>query len=148
MVIKKLESEHAEALTNLTFISKAYWGYTRMQMDLWKDELTITTDSFRAYQFYGLVKENQIVGFYSYQIKEDQCYLDHLFVHPEHLHKGHGKSLVKDLHSRIRSLKKTHIYLYSDPHAENFYLKMGYKRVGQKTTAIKDRYLPIMTFYL
>ena len=148
MMIKKLGCEHAEALTTLTFISKVYWGYTKSQMDLWKKELTITVDSFSEYQFYGLIKENEIVGYYSYQIQKDHCYLDNLFIHPDYLHKGHGKLLVKDLHSRIQSLEKTHIYLYADPHAEGFYLKMGYQTVGQKTTAIKDRYLPIMTFYL
>ncbi|MNR03845.1 hypothetical protein D3C85_1197620 [compost metagenome] len=47
----------------------------------------------------------------------------------------------------LLNIDKTHIKtitLNSEPNAEPFYSKLGFIKVGEIETSIKDRYMPIM----
>jgi ribosomal protein S18 acetylase RimI-like enzyme len=56
----------------------------------------------------------------------------------------YGKKLMEDLYDRIQQKGFEKIVLDSDPQAEAFYKKLGFKVVGQLASSIKDRFLPIM----
>ncbi|MNG25839.1 putative acetyltransferase [compost metagenome] len=85
------------------------------------------------------------MGYYSFFNQDEKTIkLDNLFVLPEYIGKGLGRLLMKHF---LLNIDKTHIKtitLNSEPNAEPFYSKLGFIKVGEIETSIKDRYMPIM----
>jgi ribosomal protein S18 acetylase RimI-like enzyme len=149
MKIKKSSINDNDVLTEITKKSKAYWGYSEEQILKWNNNLTISADYIENNFVYKLVNNGKIVGYYSYLIKEEKnVILDNLFVLPEYIGKGFGKYLMTDFLNRVRNDKFEKITLDSEPNAENFYLKIGFKKIGEFETSIKNRFMPIMEMSL
>jgi GNAT superfamily N-acetyltransferase len=150
MKIEKANSDDYEILTEITKLSKAFWGYSEEQMAQWNDALTITKAYIQTNFTYKLIKENQVIGYYSYFITESiTIKLDNLFVLPTYIGKGFGNYLMDDFLNRIkenRDIKK--VILDADPNAENFYKGFGFTTIGKIETSIENRFLPIMELKL
>ncbi|MFG4004346.1 GNAT family N-acetyltransferase [Flavobacterium aquidurense] len=141
---KAIPSDH-EILTQITKKSKAYWGYSNEQIEIWAQFLTVSKEYIETNPVYNLVAEDQIVGYYSFfHESENTIKLDNLFVLPEFIGKGFGKVLMNDFLLRIQDQNVQKIVLNSESNAEIFYAKFGFIKVGQIETSIKDRYLPVM----
>lgn len=137
--------DDSNELTELTKISKAYWGYTDEQMQEWKDELTISENFIKENQVVKLSIEQKIVGFYSYyKIDKDNIKLEHLFIQSNSIGKRYGSLLMNDFLKRISGNGIKKITLDADPNAEEFYKRFNFKVVGKIKSTIKDRFLPIM----
>lgn len=149
MTITEASINDNEILTEITKKSKAYWGYSEEQILKWNDNLTISKDYIETNFVFKLVNNNEIVGYYSYITKEKKnILLDNLFILPEYIGKGFGKYLMRDFLNRMKNEKFEKITLDSEPNAENFYLKFGFKKIGEFETSIKDRFMPIMEMSL
>jgi N-acetylglutamate synthase-like GNAT family acetyltransferase len=149
MKIEKANSIDNEILTAITKKSKAHWGYSEKQILQWNDNLTISKHYIENNPVFKLIDNNTIIGYYSYIIEENKnVKLDNLFVLPEYIGKGFGKYLVNNFLNRMRSEKVKKIILDSEPSVEEFYLKMGFKKIGQFETSIKKRFMPIMEMNL
>ena len=149
MEIKKASVNDNEILTKITKKSKAYWGYSEEQISLWDNNLTISKEYIESNSVFTLVNDDKVVGYYSYIIKEEKnVILDNLFILPEYIGKGFGKYLMNDFLTRMKNEKFKKITLDSEPNAENFYLKIGFKKVGEFETSIKNRFMPIMELSL
>jgi len=150
MKIEKANSDDHKILTEITKKSKAFWGYSEEQIVQWNDVLTITKEYIQTNFAYKLIKENQVIGYYSYFNAETYIVkLDNLFVLPEYIGKGFGNYLMDDFLNRIkddRDIKK--VTLAADPNAEKFYQRFGFETIGQLETSIKNRFLPIMKLNL
>ena len=149
MTIEKANSADNEILTEITKKSKAYWGYSEEQILQWNSNLTISIDYIEKNDVFKLVFQNKIIGYYSY-IKEEnhKVQLDNLFVLPEYIGKGFGKYLMNDFLERMQNSKFKKIILDSEPNAEKFYQKMGFVKIGEFETSIKNRFMPIMELKL
>jgi GNAT superfamily N-acetyltransferase len=152
MEISEANTNNAEALTELTFRSKAYWNYTREQLAAWKDDLTITAEYINENQVFVLTNANQLYGYYSWiNTNETEVELDNMFIDPTYIGKGFGKLLMQDFLTRMKLDGKKKITLYSEPKTEGFYQSTAggqFKTIGQFQSTIKDRYLPIMELCL
>jgi ribosomal protein S18 acetylase RimI-like enzyme len=149
MKIKEASINDNEILTEITKKSKAYWGYSAEQILKWNNNLTISRDYIENNSVFKLVNNTEIVGYYSYLIKEEKnVILDNLFILPEYIGKGFGKHLMIDFLNRMKNGKFEKITLNSEPNAENFYLKIGFKKIGEFETSIKNRFMPIMEMSL
>jgi ribosomal protein S18 acetylase RimI-like enzyme len=148
MEIKKASINDNEILTEITKKSKAYWGYSEEQILKWNNNLTISAAYIENNCVYKLENNNEIVGYYSYIINEKNVILDNLFIVPEYIGKGFGKYLMADFLNRMKNEKFEKITLDSEPNAENFYLKIGFKKIGEFETSIKNRFMPIMEMNL
>lgn len=149
MKIKKASINDNETLTEITKKSKAYWGYSEEQILKWNNNLTVSKDYIETNCVFKLVNNNKIVGYYSYIIKEEKnVILDNLFILPEYIGKGLGKYLMTDFLNRMKDEKFKKITLDSEPNAEDFYLKIGFKKIGEFETSIKTRFMPIMEMSL
>ncbi len=132
-------------LTVLTKLSKAYWGYSQKQIDLWSDDLTITSKYIEENEVYKLIVNNEIIGYYSYfKIEKQIVLLDNIFILPKYIGKGFGKTLMHDLFVIVSNDGFSIIRLYSEPKAEMFYQKLGFVPKGEYHSKISDRYLAIM----
>lgn len=145
MTVEKANAGDHEILTEITKKSKSYWGYSEEQLLAWADALTIS-EAYMANNFvFKLRGEEGIVGYYAYYIEDEKTLkLDNLFVLPAYIGKGFGKALLEDFLRRARDTFAERIVLESDPHAERFYEKFGFVKIGAKETSIKHRFLPIM----
>lgn len=150
MKVENANSDDHEMLSEITKLSKAFWGYSEEQMAQWDDVLTITKEYIQTNFAYKLINESQVIGYYSYfNTEKDIVKLDNLFVLPEYIGKGYGNYLMDDFLNRIkenREIKK--VTLDADPNAEKFYQKFGFSTIGQLETSIKNRFLPIMELKL
>ena len=149
MTIEKAKITDNETLTAITKKSKAFWGYSPEQIQEWDKNLTISQDYIKEHNVYKLTVNNLIIGYYSYFFKDEkEIELDNLFILPEYIGKGLGKYLVLDFLSRIKDQKAERIILDSEPNAESFYSKMGFVKIGEFETSIKNRFMPIMEMKL
>lgn len=145
LVITKSTLEDHEILTDITKKSKAYWGYSDEQIEIWSELLIITKNYIEINHVYKLIIEDKTVGYYSYfYLNEKEVKLDNLFVLPNYIGTGLGKLLMNNFLNRIKNSEIEKIILDSEPNAEKFYDYFGFKKVGQIETSIKNRYLPIM----
>ncbi|KFF20345.1 GNAT family N-acetyltransferase [Flavobacterium hydatis] len=149
MTIEKANITDHEILTEITKKSKAYWGYSAEQILQWDKNLTITKEYIKDNYVFKLLGEDLIIGYYSYFIEEKHnVILDNLFIRPEYIGKGFGKYLMDDFLNRIKESKFEKITLDSEPNAEAFYSKVGFVKVGEFETSIKNRFMPIMEMKL
>ena len=145
MITQKANPDDHKILTEITKKSKAYWGYSDEQIEIWSEFLTVTKEYIETKSVYNLIIDDQIVGYYSFfHESENIIKLDNLFVLPDFIGKGFGKMLLNDFFIRLKSIDVEKVILNSEPNAEEFYTKFGFVKVGQIETSIKDRYLPIM----
>ncbi|MET3027339.1 GNAT family N-acetyltransferase [Flavobacterium sp. UW10123] len=149
MKIEKAKITDNEILTSITKKAKAYWGYSAEQIQKWDKKLTISQDYIRNNSVFKLVDSDLIIGYYSYVLKDEKIIeLDNLFILPEHIGRGFGKYLLLDFLNRIKKTGIEKITLDSEPNAENFYAKMGFVKIGEFETSIKNRFMPIMEMKL
>ena len=149
MRVEKANINDNEILTAITKKSKAYWGYSEEQILKWNTNLTVSQDYIKENNTFKLIKDKTIIGYYSYIIKEEKIVkLDNLFVLPEYIGKGFGKYLMDDFLNRMRKEEIEKVTLESEPNAEKFYLKIGFKKIGAFETLIKNRFMPIMEMNL
>lgn len=149
MTIEKATANDNEILTVLTKKSKAYWGYSEEQIEMWSEVLTISKEYIATKSVYKLVVNNEIVGYYSFfHESEETIELDNLFVWPDFIGKGFGQILMKDFLLRLENSGIKKVVLDAEPKAEKFYEKIGFVKVGEIQTSIKDRFLPKMELLL
>ena len=149
MKIRKANINDNKVLTDITKKSKAYWGYSEEQILKWNKNLTISKEYIENNSVFTLVNNEIIIGYYSYLVRDEKnVILDNLFILPEYIGKGFGKYLMTDFLNRMKDEKFEKITLDSEPNSENFYLKIGFKKVGEFKTSIKNRFMPIMEMSL
>ena len=145
MNIEKASINDSEVLTRITKKSKGYWGYSDEQMEIWSASLTISKAYIETKSVFKLLVGNEIIGYYSYFGEGNKTVkLDNLFVLPEYIGKGYGQALMLDFLNRMQESGIDTVTLESDPHAEGFYLKYGFTKMGLMETSISDRYLSVM----
>src|SRR4051812_32652248 len=97
MTIERATLNDSGILTDLTKKSKAYWGYSNEQIELWSEALTITRIYMETKDVFKLVLDEIIIGYYSFfTVDEDTLKLDNFFILPEYIGKGYGRELMND----------------------------------------------------
>ncbi|HVE45045.1 MAG TPA: GNAT family N-acetyltransferase [Gammaproteobacteria bacterium] len=78
------------------------------------------------------------------------CKPDPFFLlHPDYIGKGVGRMLWHACCQETKLQGRNEFIIWSDPHAENFYLKMGCEKIGvRQSPMMPDRYPPILKFNL
>ena len=146
MEIILAKTEDSKKLTEITKVSKAYWGYSIAQLKLWDADLTITENDIAENKVMKVLENNEIIAYYSLKKAEGKkVKLDNLFVLPGYIGKGIGSTLLNNAIQYCLKLNCIEVWLESDPNATNFYLKHGFKVIAQKESSVPGRYLPIMS---
>lgn len=137
--------EDSNLLTNIALTSKSYWGYTKEQLEIWRDDLTITSKIIQQMMVYKFITDQRTAGFYALNPpKGNSIELEMLFVLPEFIGQGIGKQLLQHSFEKSQDLKASSITLLADPNAVNFYKSQGFIIIDQKESAIPNRFLPMM----
>jgi len=144
----RARSGDAATLTNIAFAAKRYWGYPERWIESWHDSLTVQPDFITTHETYSAVVENRTVGFYALGCKGDRLDLQHLWVLPDAMGQGVGRSLFAHALERVRVLGFGLLEIESDPNADGFYQRMGARRIGTRVTTWEGqpRELPVLVY--
>lgn len=152
MNIRQAKSTDANRLTEIAIQSKAHWGYSKQFMDSCRDELVVTVEKIDSDSFhYWLIESTtEVHGFYAIEnLQNGEYELEALFVAPQSIGKGVGKSLMLHAIEYAKSLGVTELKIQSDPNAEKFYLDLGAENIGyQESQSIAGRKLPLLVLKL
>jgi len=139
----------AAALTQLALASKRYWKYPEEWIEIWTDDLTISSEYIEKNMVVVAEGGTELLGFVSITNDDSKYYLDNLFIHPSHIRKSIGEKLVGIALDWCRQKQIKQLHLYSDPHSKGFYEKTGAVYIGEiASSSIARRTLPLMTYHL
>lgn len=114
-------------------------------MEACRNDLTISEKYISSNFVYVLEDEFRIIGFFSLILNDGKSVLDDLFIHPKFIGKGYGRILWNGIIKIAKEMGINEFSIDADPHAEEFYRKMGAIRIGYvDSTVFKDRKLPLM----
>jgi GNAT superfamily N-acetyltransferase len=147
--IRPARADEAEFLTGLSLRSKAYWGYDAAFLARCRAVMTVKAGSIESRPHYVAELDGRVVGFYGFEPEADGVGLDYLFVDDDRVGRGIGRALWTHAVATARGLGYTALIVVSDPHAEGFYLKMGARRIGSRSSDLEPgRQLPVLRFAL
>lgn len=144
------DPEQAEVLSQIALAAKAHWGYPRRWMELWRPQLTFTSEYFEKHESWVAERNGISVAFYTLQEKNGNAWIEDLWVSPEFIGKGIGKSLFLHALDRSRQRGSKKLQLEADPNAVGFYEKMGMYKIGERRYELDGqlRILPTMEIEL
>lgn len=129
--------------------SKAHWGYDAAFMEACRSELTLTLRDLADDQVVLIEEQSRIVGIAQVSFGDEGCFLEKLFVNPDDMGKGVGRTLFEWCVSVAQKYGKNEMIVEADPQAASFYLRMGCKSAGTALSgSIPDRELPRLTIAL
>ena len=150
--IREARLHEAEKISALAMRSKAYWGYSNEFMEACRDELTVNAENLVTDRLYYVVaeQESKLLGYYAIErLAENEYELEALFVEPDHIGKGIGKSLMDHAKTMVLELGGKTLLIQGDPNAEKFYLAAGGKPIGtRKSASISGRSLSLFIIEL
>ena len=148
--IARARPADAPALTHIAHTSKRHWGYPERWIELWRDALTITPEYISAEPVFAARVNGEPCGFYGLLHKPDELWLEHLWVLPAHMGRGIGGALVAHAKETAFAQGASLLKIESDPNAEDFYLRRGAERIGQRISEIEghQRVLPLLMLHV
>ncbi|MEE9408041.1 MAG: GNAT family N-acetyltransferase [Polaribacter sp.] len=146
MIIRATVSD-AKELTEIALKSKAFWGYSDELIESWREDLTITSKMFDDWNVYKYLVDNEISGFYILNRANIRTsFLEFLFVSPKYMKQGIGTKLLNHAIEYCIGGSSAILNVLSDPNAEAFYAKHGFKVIDKRESSIIGRFLPEMEF--
>ena len=148
MEILRAKSDEGAILTEVAFAAKRHWGYPDRWIESWHELLTIRPEFIAGHETHEAIVDARIVGFYALGRKESRLELLHLWVLPDWMGRGVGRSLFHHAVERAKALGFQKLDIESDPNAEGFYKRMGARRVGVSLKELdgQKRELPILIY--
>lgn len=135
--------EEAERLTEIACLSKAHWGYSPAQIESWRAQfLTVTAEYVKAHKVWVAADPcGAAVGFAALERRNAGSVLEHLWVLPAYIGRGIGRRLFQQVACSADEFTFT-----SDPHADDFYRRMGAEKIGEVTSDYQGRNLSEFRF--
>lgn len=146
--IRKARSGEAAQLTRIAFAAKRHWSYPEAWIRLWTKELTVNDAYLESNEVFAACAGSTILGWCAISTHNNECFIDHCWVLPKATKKGVGRALIeKSLHV-AREMRVNSLRVISDPNAEGFYRKFGFRKIGMQPSVPNDRKLPVMKITL
>jgi GNAT superfamily N-acetyltransferase len=147
MEIVRAGPEDADTLRAICVAAKGYWGYPAEWMARWNERLRITPDYVGRNETFAAVENGLLIAWYALVLGWQKSLLDHLWVTPERIGTGVGRSLFLHALDRARQAGSNYMELEADPHAVGFYEHMGARQVGMVLGEM-EREIPVMVIDL
>jgi GNAT superfamily N-acetyltransferase len=146
MRIIRARPEDADTLTTIALAAKRHWGYPEHWIERWREVLTVTPADVNAHPTFAAVVDERIVGFCAVHLRLDAAVLEHLWVLPEAMGQGVGRTLFAHAETIAREHGATCLKIVGDPHAGKFYERMGASVYGQEPADMDGtpRFLPLL----
>lgn len=144
---RKAEASDAPALSELAFRSKAHWGYTPVQLEAWRDALTLSPLWISQHPTHVAEIGGQTAGFFALLADSGSWKLEHFWVAPEAMGQGVGRSMLAHAMAVAKQMGARELIIDSDPNAEGFYRTCGAIRIGSIPAPIEgapQREIPVL----
>ncbi len=143
--MREAQPQEAAALSALAMRSKAHWGYSAEFMRACEAELTYSSQELADHTYYVLDTGTRVIGFYGLHPQSaEQVELEALFVEPEHIGTGCGRTLMEHAKMTAATAGFRQLIVQGDPHAARFYAAAGGTLVGNRESdSIPGRFLPL-----
>ncbi len=146
-IIRRAIPDDAVLLSELALRSKGHWGYSQEFLESCRSELTVDARRIGSddYHCFVAVQDDRVIGFYTAaNVSKNTYELDALFVEPEHIGTGVGRSLLQHAIQSLSELGAEHLIIQGDPHAGDFYAAAGARQTGSRESeSIPGRFLPV-----
>jgi len=148
MHIARARPEDAARLSEIALAAKRHWGYPERWLESWRDVLTVQPEFIASHETYAAVVDGRPVGFYALGRKGERLDLLHMWVLPDAMGRGVGRSLFFHALECAKALGFFELEIESDPNAEAFYERMGAHRAGSSIREVEGqcRALPILVY--
>lgn len=148
--IRRARADEADVLTEIAHAAKRHWHYPENWIQHWKEDLTITHDFIANHEVYVALIDEELAGCCALVVNGSVAELEHMWVKPDYMGSGVGRSLFLKIRERAADLNLPIVELTADPNAETFYERMGATRVGdvRSETEGQPRILPRMSIDL
>jgi GNAT superfamily N-acetyltransferase len=143
--IRRATAGDTPTLSVIAQAAKAHWGYPAEWLARWEPGLTFVPADLDRFEIYVIEEAGRTLGFSATLAGTPRWILDHLWVLPEAMGRGLGRRLVAHALARATAAGAVGLEIESDPNAEDFYRRLGARRVGWSTAAVPgaaDRRLP------
>jgi ribosomal protein S18 acetylase RimI-like enzyme len=144
MRIRPARPTECDRLTAIAHAAKRHWGYPEEWIDLWKADLTYTPALLADLDVLvaELDEAEPIAGLVAVLCRGDEAAIEGLWVDPDRLGRGIGRSLLAAAVSAARAAGVRRVTIVSDPNAVGFYERSGARVVGWKESSPPGRMLP------
>lgn len=133
----------ADTLSKISIAAKRHWDYPEEWIVGWLPGLLISEAYIIEHKVLKAIVNSEIVGFCVVERETDYYEIGHLWVLPAYIGKGIGKQLLaRSIAKYIPA--KSKIKVVTDPHAEAFYEKQGFKTTDEVESYPAGRFLPVM----
>jgi len=149
--LRNAGGEDLPRLTQIAHAAKRHWGYPESWIRAWASELTVRPEDLAAHELYVVCAEpDQIVGFAALRPQASRCHLEHFWVDPASMGMGVGRMLFEEALRRARARGAQGLEIDSDPHAADFYRRLGAVDCGEIVAAMDgvDRIRPQLRILL
>ena len=145
-LIRPAAPEETLCLTAIAHAAKRHWGYPERWIVRWRAALTITPTLIREQTVYVAEAADVAQGFYVLALGDEAASLEHLWIRPERIGRGLGRRLLRHATEVARTSGATSLTVESDPHAEGFYRRMGFRHIGWVGADVEGapRRLPVL----
>lgn len=150
LILRPAQPDEAGSLSALALRSKAYWGYSAAQIELWREELAITAQTFTQARIVVASHADRVLGFYVLNLHPEVSRLEHLWVDPAAIGQGVGKRLFQDASLHLQHSGLPFMEIEADPNALGFYQAQGARHIGDEPAPIAGepgRTLPQLRWY-
>ena len=124
-IIRAARLSDADQLNELTGRSVLHWGYDPAFLEWEPEAITVDVPFLERSRTWVLESDDRTIGYYAFVETDGVLSLDKIFVEPEFIGQGFGKTLWIHAVDLARSLGVPHFILYADPNAAPFYAAMG-----------------------
>ena len=148
--VRPARAEEAGRLSEVCLRAKAHWGYDAAFMAASADALTITQAMIaRGRVLVAESAQHEILGVATAEPLQAKGAFDlgHLFVEPDAMGTGVGRKLFEATVALIAAEGARRLVILADPFAEEFYRRVGARRVGDAPSdSIPGRRLPVLEY--
>ncbi|MGB5393692.1 MAG: GNAT family N-acetyltransferase [Lutimonas sp.] len=140
---RSAEIQDQSQLNQISIASKKHWGYPDDWIAQWSEDLLISRETLIKNTVKIAQVDERIIGFCCILEEKEYLEIEHLWILPEFIGKGYGKDLLNYTLGCL-SHKGKPIQVVSDPNAEEFYKKQGFKTIGKIESYPKSRFLSVL----
>lgn len=131
LLIRPVRPDDLDRLRELTYASKAHWGYDRERVRAWVDD---ELDWSQLEGRWVAERDGEVVAWVGLSPGDGVCVLDDLWVDSPELGGGLGSRLFGFAVERARELGAHSLEWEADPNAVGFYERMGGRKLRDSTS--------------
>jgi GNAT superfamily N-acetyltransferase len=143
VAFRRAAPDESRRISELTFASKAHWGYDEAFMERARQDLAVTREYLEANECWVADSDGEVVGWFSLVDMPGSLRLDNFFLLPGHIGSGLGRRMWEQALTRAAERGADRLMLESDPNAAGFYERMGARHTGSVTAPSTGRELPV-----